>query len=259
MATVVATGTGNFSDVPFCLSGQILGVCALLNRVAAVCVQQRWNSRVLLGFQNKWKNMYNIRKLSIIRIKFLQSHVFTLKTRLSVEPECLDRAYWWPLVRLELELLACSFLGLAAGALQPFERKPYQPYLLAPLVLRGEPALGAARPLGTLPAWGLAVTGCSCPPSPALQGLRSGVSSRALTDRALWGALRDQPSTAMASGPRHGPCLELNPQVGLSCCPASFSQCLAVLLVFHSPLACMDFLHAPSPFLIIHVLTAPVI
>lgn len=51
-------------------------------------------------------------------------------------------------------MLICSFLSLAAGALQPFESKPYQLYLCAPLVLRGESALRCCPASGDPPCTG---------------------------------------------------------------------------------------------------------
>lgn len=168
----------------------------------------------------------------------------------SVSGTWMLRECGWSPVRLELQLLVCWFLGVAAGALQPFEGKHWELCLRAPLVLRAEPALcslpGAAR-LWHPRSAGLAVPGCSCPACPAQPCLGAG-APRALTAGPR-GALRGRPGTAMASGPLCGPlrasCLELNPQVGLSCCPASFGQCLSMLLVYHSPLACTNFLHAP--------------
>lgn len=117
----------------------------------------------------------------------------------------------------------------------------------APSILWVEPAVpGAARPLGTLPAQGLAVSGHSCPAFPARLRLPSAAPSRpsqAGPCGGPWGL-----SPAMASGPLRAPWLELPLQVGLSCSPPSFGQCLSMLLVFHNLLACMDFFCAPYLF-----------
>lgn len=129
--------------------------------------------------------MLNVRKLSIIWIKFLQPRAYTSKTLLSVECECSECG--WSLVRLELELLLCSFLGLAAGALQPFVGKPNQLCLCAPLVLGAEPALWAGAQLWAPSLHGpgsarALLPSISSPAVPWLWGC-----SQALTDQALRG------------------------------------------------------------------------
>lgn len=106
-------------------------------------------------------------------------------------------------------------------------------------------SLGWCPALGTLPAWSW-----QCPGAPAQHFQPSCALALGLLPGphrpGLAGALRAWPGPAMASNPLRASCLELSPQVGLSCAPASFSQCLSMLFVFHSPVACMDFLYAPS-------------
>lgn len=95
--------------------------------------------------------MFNIRKLGIIWIKFLQPHGYTSKTLLSVKRECF-RACGWSLVRLELELLVCS---LQQGLCSHLGANPTSSIHVQLWFHEERCSLGRCPALGTLPAQGL--------------------------------------------------------------------------------------------------------
>lgn len=172
-------------------------------------------------------------------IKFLQPRACTSKT--SVSGMWTLRVCAWSLVRLvclALQRGLCSHLGANRTSFT----------CVCPWCSSGVgqslPSLSAARPLGTLLRRPGSACG-SCPALPAKLCLPPGVATMSVRNRASRRSPRARPGAAMISSSLRAPCLELHPQVGSSRPPWASAL---VCCLFSTPLACTDFLHAPSLF-----------